>query len=468
MKNTALEAIGQKYISLTSVSVIFYSKNEEGSLEFLLIKTEDEEGQCFKYQEIREKISEADVTGLITAARIMVQKFRGCFSQNNLDKLANGEKLLEDDILLEAIGNYELWNHPLFFEFMRMFLQTDHTLELTNGKLVLLVELPKFDVKHLNQSLSSSMMKVSFDWVPFDFLKDPAQTDLELCQIASQYDLPSYLNSPKFIASDEDLKRDTFIVLSCKPVDRATAVDPMYLHFPALFQGLFRRSGEKWLHYNAAIDDLPSEEQMKSVKAVILPGSSSSIYDEHEGIDKLKQWIRYFNAKYPDVKMLGICFGAQAICESLGGKVDKMEPRKADPEYYLIRSQVLDPTDEFYKLPFVKKSLSGGSKRICVVEAHGDEIKEIPRGFRNVVSSKTCKNEFIVSENGQYLAIQGHPEYSAEFIATKMAMTNSKPASKTENFKRFEVNKLDMLKTHFKDTVTSDSMRAICYSFLKQ
>lgn len=454
-----------EYIAFTSVSVVFYCENQDGSFEFLLTTTDKgEEGQRPTYQEIREPIIEADVTGIITAARIMVQKFRGCFSQSNIEKLANGEKLIESDLLSESLNNYELWNHPLFFEAIRVFLQSNHTMELEDGRLILFVKLPKFDTEDLNESLKD----VSFNWFSDDSLKDSKQTDSELSQLASEYDFASFIGSLSPLGSDEGLKKDTFIILSCKPVDRSTAVDPMYLHFPALFQGIFKRSGEKWIHYNAANDEFPTEEQMKSVRAIIIPGSSSSIYDKHEGIDKLKHWIKDFDVKYPKVKMLGICFGAQAICESLGGKVDKMEPRKSDPDYYLVTSQVLEPTDDFYKLPYVKKVLPDKSKRLCVVEAHGDEIKKLPRGFRNLVSSKTCKNEFIVSESGRYLAIQGHPEYSAEFIAGKMISVDLTTGSKTEASKKFEADKRDILKTRFKDLVTSDSMRGICYAFLKQ
>ena len=435
-----------------------YCYNEQGSLEFLLTKSMEEKS----YHEISGTVLEADSTSILAAARIMVQQLRGCFSDCNLQRLLEGEKLTEDNLLPSRMTFYEMWDQSQFFEWIRKFVENSLTIEVMHGKLILLLEIPKFKVENLK-----CFKTTHFKWVTNETLKKSKETEQALSVLANEYDIPLHIEIAS-LARETDVKRETFIVLSCKPVDKATAVDPLYLHFPALFQGLFRRAGEQWIHYNAAIDEFPSEEQMRNVKAIIIPGSSSSVYDPHEGIGKLKQWIRDFDKKYPRVRMMGICFGAQIICEALGGKVDKMEPRKKDPNFYLCASETLKPSDEFFELPFVKKGLSDAKARLSIVEAHGDEITELPLGFRTLASSNTCRNEFIVSENGRYLGLQGHPEYSPEFITAKKTMILSQDDSELYPWDKFDEFNKEFLMNDFREFTSCESLRAICYSFLKQ
>ena len=456
MESFPLRTVEQdEYNPFTSVSIIFYCYNAEGSIEFLLNKNPKDD----KYQEIRDTILESDSTSILAAARLLMLKFRGYFSSVTIQRLMDEEKILEDELVPAGLTFYQMWEHPLFFESIRKLLENSITIDSIHGKTVFLLELPKISVDNLNE-----LFETEFAWVSNDSLQDLKQTDTELIAIANKYNLPSYIQTAGLM-SDSD--KETYIIMSCKPVDKATAVDPMYLHFPALFEGIFKRNGENWIYFNAAADEFPTEEQMKNAKAVIIPGSSASVYDRVEGIEKLKNWIRDFDKKYPTVKMLGICFGAQIICESLGGKVGKMEARKKDPDYYLVTSEILKAKDEWFELPFVKKNLIEDSKRLCVVEAHGDEIKELPRGFRNMASSNTCRNEIAMSESGRYLALQGHPEYTPEFIAAKSAMCAAQKKSETQGFEELEAQKNNFLQNSFIEPITADSLRAICYSFLK-
>jgi GMP synthase-like glutamine amidotransferase len=57
--------------------------------------------------------------------------------------------------------------------------------------------------------------------------------------------------------------------------------------------GIFRRKKEKWFCYNAGKSEFPNEEVMKKCKAIVIPGSCSSAYDDKYWIKKFREWIRY-------------------------------------------------------------------------------------------------------------------------------------------------------------------------------
>ena len=137
-----------------------------------------------------------------------------------------------------------------------------------------------------------------------------------------------------------------------------------------------------------------------SVIGVILSGSPFSVHDP-EGF---KPDITPFLGKIP---VLGICYGAQYLSYSLGGKVEKSDSR----EYGRAHLQSVDTTNPLFK------GFEIGSQ---VWMSHGDTITAIPDGFEVIGSTNDVKNaaywskEPIVnckSSNCKSVwAVQFHPE----------------------------------------------------------
>ena len=137
-----------------------------------------------------------------------------------------------------------------------------------------------------------------------------------------------------------------------------------------------------------------------SVIGVILSGSPFSVHDP-EGF---KPDLTPFLGKIP---VLGICYGAQYLSYSLGGKVEKSDSR----EYGRAHLQTVDTTNPLFK------GFEIGSQ---VWMSHGDTITAIPDGFEVIGSTNDVKNaaywskEPIVnckSSNCKSVwAVQFHPE----------------------------------------------------------
>jgi len=114
---------------------------------------------------------------------------------------------------------------------------------------------------------------------------------------------------------------------------------------------------EKWKFYNAYNHELPSEDDMKTLKAVIIPGSSRSSYDNTTTwIPVVKDFIRTLLNEYPDIKLIGGCFGEQTIAATMGGKAEKMPYNAERPN--IIGRELIQPTDDFYSQSWVKSFMA--------------------------------------------------------------------------------------------------------------
>ena len=149
------------------------------------------------------------------------------------------------------------------------------------------------------------------------------------------------------------------------------------------------------LPYNKFPKDDPS------VIGVILSGSPFSVHDP----EAFKVDLSQFVGRLP---VLGICYGAQFISHTLGGKVEKADSR----EYGRANLQTIDLENPLFK---------GFEKNSQVWMSHGDTITAIPEGFKVIGSTKDVKNaafwcpeEKIVncklSNRKSIWAVQFHPE----------------------------------------------------------
>ena len=135
-----------------------------------------------------------------------------------------------------------------------------------------------------------------------------------------------------------------------------------------------------------------------SVIGVILSGSPFSVHDP-EGF---KPDLTPFLGKIP---VLGICYGAQYLSYSLGGKVEKSDSR----EYGRAHLQSVDTTNPLFK------GFEIGSQ---VWMSHGDTITAIPDGFEVIGSTNDVKNAAYWSPSplgegrgeASVWAVQFHPE----------------------------------------------------------
>ena len=126
------------------------------------------------------------------------------------------------------------------------------------------------------------------------------------------------------------------------------------------------------------------------VIGVILSGSPYSVHDE----EAFKVDLSQFVGKYP---VLGICYGAQFIANSNGGKVEKTGTR----EYGRANLRTFDADNALFK---------GFEENSQVWMSHGDTITAIPADCHVIASTADVKYAAYASDTNPLWAVQFPPE----------------------------------------------------------
>jgi GMP synthase (glutamine-hydrolysing) len=124
-------------------------------------------------------------------------------------------------------------------------------------------------------------------------------------------------------------------------------------------------------------------------QAVILSGSPFSVY--HEKAPQIP--LQSLRGKIPT---LGICYGAQYLAHSEGGKVEASKIR----EYG--RAHLTNISDNL-----LFKDIQEGSQ---IWMSHGDTIMELPASFERIAGTETVENAAYKIHDEPTYALQFHPE----------------------------------------------------------
>jgi len=128
-------------------------------------------------------------------------------------------------------------------------------------------------------------------------------------------------------------------------------------------------------------------------KGLILSGGPASVYGE--GAPRVDPEI--FNLGIP---ILGICYGMQVTCYTLGGKILPAHAR------------------EFGRAPCSQKNLDSASNPLfagipetfTAWMSHGDQVESLTGDFDAIASTSTCPNAAVRHKTRQIYGLQFHPE----------------------------------------------------------
>ena len=122
---------------------------------------------------------------------------------------------------------------------------------------------------------------------------------------------------------------------------------------------------------------------------IILSGGPSSVYAENA--PKCDHAI--FNLGIP---VLGICYGMQIACESLGGKIANTPLR----EYGRTTCQISPDSELFADVP----------GKTIVWMSHGDQVSSVSDDFLPLATTDTCRFAAVKHHKLPVYGLQFHPE----------------------------------------------------------
>ena len=173
------------------------------------------------------------------------------------------------------------------------------------------------------------------------------------------------------------------------------ALTPRFGDYPSMFQTLLG-DGFQWRSYDVQGEGLP--ERPEEQDAYIVTGSSAGVYDGDPWIGRLLEFLRAARGR---TRLVGICFGHQAMAEAFGGKVIK------SPKGWgvgLHTYDVLDPE------PWMD-----AAGPISIPASHQDQVVERPPTAKVIAASTFTPFGMLEYQDCRAISLQLHPEFDPAY-----------------------------------------------------
>jgi len=159
--------------------------------------------------------------------------------------------------------------------------------------------------------------------------------------------------------------------------------------YPDMFARLLAGHGFTFRTFRVVDGQFPAS--VKECDGWLITGSRHGVYEDHDWIPPLEQFIR--DAYAAHVPMVGICFGHQIIAQAMGGKVERYDGGWA-----------VGATD--YDFDGTPMTLNAW---------HRDQVVQAPDSAKVIATNEFCANAALLYDD-RMLTVQAHPEFRPEFI----------------------------------------------------
>jgi GMP synthase-like glutamine amidotransferase len=141
-------------------------------------------------------------------------------------------------------------------------------------------------------------------------------------------------------------------------------------------------------------------ERADALPAYLITGSPAGVYEPLPRIPPLFDFLRRAR---DEAKLVGICFGHQAMAEAFGGRVEKSERGwGAGLQDYDLRAAA----------PWMGEA---PPERIAIPVSHQDQVVVPPPGARLLAGNLFAPYGMFEYEDGSALSMQFHPEFEPDY-----------------------------------------------------
>lgn len=168
------------------------------------------------------------------------------------------------------------------------------------------------------------------------------------------------------------------------------------------------REGDEWHSYRAWAGELPDPA---GLDGAVVSGSHHSVIDpELPWLAPLFRFLRESVGGPRGPCVVGVCFGAQALAQALGGRVG------ANPHGRFVFG-----AEQIALRPAFAARLGADDlgDTLSILESHGECVLELPAGAELLAHSSTAAHE-VFAVGDRALAIQGHPEMTRDIMVDRI------------------------------------------------
>lgn len=435
-----------------SFNVFFYSKKPSGKTNFLLYKTYNSE----KLTHFHGYVSIHDPCVIFAAVREVITMTKGLFYRKNIQYFLKHNPLAMDPSAIKLENKDDIVRPqkgftPAIDELAKLLCNCNYQFQDESNTVTYFIEFPILNNKLINDFTMEEGIDIEFESVAVDDIINSQSDKIspDVTVLFRNAKLTQYVQE-FFIENKEVEIINKYALICCEPL----AINYMR---SSLHHSFFKKHGESWKLYKAYEGHLPSDEELKNLKAIVIPGSGQAAYNQVPWYKDLFECIRKIHLEYTHINLLGICFGAQASAQALGGKVQRME------RSFIRGGETLQIDKDFFKLKYVKDLKIDTRKPLVIAQAHGDHIVKLPKEAILYASSENTRVE-IYTIGEKMLCFQGHPDYNEAWTAGANYRIATKWGMEVADYDDYEE---EFVAERFPEGVRHSDILKICYNFLK-
>ena len=166
--------------------------------------------------------------------------------------------------------------------------------------------------------------------------------------------------------------------------------------YTQMFEHLLAGRGYDWASYDVPAGGYP--DRPEACDAYVVTGAAAGVYDGDPWIGQLLEFLRAARGR---AKLVGVCFGHQAMAQAFGGEV-----RKSDKGWG-IGLHTYGLADHL--------GWMDASPAFSLAASHQDQVIEPPPGATILAGSDFCPNGMLAYDDGTSISCQLHPEFAPAY-----------------------------------------------------
>ncbi len=164
--------------------------------------------------------------------------------------------------------------------------------------------------------------------------------------------------------------------------------------YPAMFRTLLG-DGYAFQTFRSQAGEWPDPD---AFDAAVITGSAAGVYEDAPWIADLLDWIRAAKGR---TRLIGVCFGHQAMAQALGGRVEK-----SDRGWGVGLHR--------YEVAATEPWMTPAAATVAIPVSHQDQVVAKPADARVILRSDFTPFAGLAWDDDA-ISLQGHPEFTPAF-----------------------------------------------------